>query len=100
MNRLYLSKYCPPFLFILMLCGICLINPANAMGRPPAGDVADINRTEVTGTVKDANGQGLAGATIRSKNGPQATSSDANGNFKLHLTEDNPVRVVSFVGYL
>ena len=96
MNRLYQSKYCVLFLFVLMLGSICLISQANAAGNQQPGT----KKSEINGTVKDAGGQGLAGATVKSRNGSQATSTDANGNFKLNLSETNPVLVISFVGYL
>lgn len=95
MNRLYQSGYCLQLLCILMLGSICLIIPDHA-----AGQEAAIKRTEVSGSIKDVNGQGLAGATVRSKNGPQATSTDINGKFKLNVTGANPVLIVSFIGYL
>ncbi|HEY1202503.1 MAG TPA: carboxypeptidase-like regulatory domain-containing protein, partial [Niastella sp.] len=95
MNRLYQSDYCLQLLCILMLGSICLIIPDHA-----AGQEAAIKRTEVSGAVKDVNGQGLAGATVRSKNGPQATSTDINGKFKLNVTGANPVLIVSFIGYI
>src|SRR6478735_3878557 len=95
MNRLLQSSYCLLLLFVLMPGSICLLIPNHA-----AAQEAGIKRTEITGTVKDINGQGLAGATVRSKNGPQATSTDMNGKFKLNVTGSNPVLIVSFIGYL
>ena len=56
------------------------------------------NRT-VTGTIKDANGVPLAGATIIQKGTQNGTSTDFDGNFNLTLVLGNQVLTVSFIGY-
>lgn len=100
MNRLHPSRYCLQLLCIFLFGSFCLISPGTALAEHAPGNIPGIKRVEITGTVKDDKGQALAGATVRSKHGPQATSTDANGNFKLNVTGANPVLVVSSVGYL
>ncbi|MFZ5942181.1 MAG: SusC/RagA family TonB-linked outer membrane protein [Bacteroidota bacterium] len=53
---------------------------------------------EVTGTVVDANGETVIGATVVVKGTTQGTTTDVNGRFKINVTS-NDVLVFSFVGY-
>lgn len=54
---------------------------------------------EVNGTVTDASGEAIIGATVRVKNAPtQATVTDMDGRFKLSVTQGTPL-VISYVGY-
>lgn len=53
----------------------------------------------ITGTVKDANGDGIIGATILEKGTVNATITDINGNFKIKLTGKSNTLVFSFIGY-
>ncbi|MCC8407791.1 TonB-dependent receptor [Mucilaginibacter sp. UR6-1] len=52
----------------------------------------------VTGTVKDAKGDVLAGVTIQVKGQTAATSTDANGKFTISVADD-AILVFSFLGY-
>jgi TonB-linked SusC/RagA family outer membrane protein len=52
----------------------------------------------VTGQVKDAQGQPIAGATVRVKGSDNGTQTDADGNFRIQAP-DNATLVFSFVGY-
>ena len=54
---------------------------------------------DVTGTVKDENGEPVAGASILVKGSTAGTSSDAAGNFKLQLSQQTVVLVISSVGF-
>jgi TonB-linked SusC/RagA family outer membrane protein len=54
---------------------------------------------QVTGKVTTANGEALAGATIRLKNSETGTATDVNGNFTLSIPSAGGVLVISFVGY-
>ncbi len=62
-----------------------------------AGKPAD---QTVTGSVTDEKGEPLPGVSILVKGTQQGTTTDIDGKFSLHLTNDNLVLVFSFVGYV
>lgn len=53
----------------------------------------------VTGTVVDNKGATLPGVTVKVKGTNMATSTDANGVFRLSLVTGNETLVFSFIGY-
>ena len=53
----------------------------------------------ITGKVVDQNGKPLAGVTISIKGSKTATSTDADGTFRLNLPAGNEILVLNFVGY-
>ncbi|GAB4492930.1 MAG: TonB-dependent receptor [Saprospiraceae bacterium] len=53
----------------------------------------------VRGKVTDANGEGIAGATIVQKGTATGTVADVEGNFTLTVTGADPVLVISSTGY-
>ncbi|MEA5256372.1 TonB-dependent receptor [Arcicella aquatica] len=53
----------------------------------------------VSGTVKDEKGNPLAGVNITIKGTTKGTNSDANGQFKIDVANENTVLVFSYVGY-
>ncbi|CAM3577221.1 SusC/RagA family TonB-linked outer membrane protein [Sphingobacterium prati] len=53
----------------------------------------------ITGKVVDQNGKPLAGVTISIKGSKTATSTDADGTFRLNLPVGNEILVLNFVGY-
>ncbi|WP_294348161.1 SusC/RagA family TonB-linked outer membrane protein [uncultured Sphingobacterium sp.] len=53
----------------------------------------------ITGKVLDQNGKPLAGVTISIKGSKTATSTDADGTFRLNLSAGNEILVINFVGY-
>jgi TonB-linked SusC/RagA family outer membrane protein len=52
----------------------------------------------VTGTVKDAYGEPVSGATIREKGADNGDITDADGNFAITVAE-NATLIVSYIGY-
>ncbi len=54
---------------------------------------------EVNGTVADANGKPLAGASIKMKDQEKGTIADAHGRFHIQLPEKGGTLVVSHIGY-
>ncbi len=60
------------------------------------GQTADI---KVSGKVTDANGNPLAGASVRVKGGDMGTSTATDGSFVLNVPQAEFVLVVSFVDY-
>lgn len=55
-------------------------------------------RKKVTGTVKDANGEPIIGATVVEKGTTNGTVTDFDGNYTLELSE-NGMLAVSYIGY-
>ncbi|MEO5892236.1 MAG: TonB-dependent receptor [Ferruginibacter sp.] len=53
----------------------------------------------ITGSVKTANGQPLAGATVTQTSTTNTTVTDADGMFKLNVTSQKNTVEVSYIGY-
>ncbi len=53
----------------------------------------------ITGRVTDANGDPIQGASVHVKGSTAGTSTDANGNFSIAVTTDNPTFSVTYIGY-
>ncbi len=54
----------------------------------------------VKGTVKDANGQVLPGASIQIQGTKRGTAADNNGNYTLSVSPGKHTLIVSFTGYI
>ncbi len=54
---------------------------------------------EVNGTVVNANGKPLAGASIKLKDQEKGTVADSDGRFHIQLPENGGVLVISHIGY-
>jgi TonB-linked SusC/RagA family outer membrane protein len=54
----------------------------------------------IRGQVVDATGEPVIGASIALKGTSLGTASDIDGNFTLSLQGDNPVLVITYIGYL
>ena len=54
----------------------------------------------LSGTVKDQNGQPLAGANIIEKNTKNGAQSDFNGEFILNVKDKNATLTVSYIGFI
>lgn len=61
---------------------------------------AAVEEYTIHGMVTDSTGLSLPGASVRTKNGRNATTTDANGHFSINLSEANPTLVVNYIGYL
>jgi TonB-linked SusC/RagA family outer membrane protein len=57
-------------------------------------------QTAVTGTVVDAAGEAVIGASVTVKGATQATVTGVDGNFLLAVADNNAVLQVSFLGYV
>lgn len=55
---------------------------------------------DIKGKVLGDKSSPLPGAGIKVKNGPQTTTTDANGNFSLTGLPENAVIIVSYIGYV
>ncbi|SEL62888.1 TonB-dependent receptor [Parapedobacter koreensis] len=63
-------------------------------------EVSKQEEVAISGTVKDATGAGLTGATVTVKNQPNiGTKTDGSGNFALRVPK-NAVIQISYIGYL
>ena len=58
-----------------------------------------INRINITGTVKDSKGEPLAGVTVKIKGTTTATSTDANGTFRINLPLGDETLVFTYLGF-
>lgn len=58
-----------------------------------------LEQQSVSGTVKDSNGEPLAGVNILEKGTTNGTSSDFDGNFSLEVSGENPVLAISYIGF-
>ncbi|HLX91030.1 MAG TPA: TonB-dependent receptor [Puia sp.] len=73
---------------IMLLLAFCLVVQVFGQTR------------SVKGKVTDADGRPLAGATVSVKNGTVSTSTDADGNFQINLSQQGKTTlVVTYVGY-
>ncbi|WP_276167340.1 SusC/RagA family TonB-linked outer membrane protein [Zobellia alginiliquefaciens] len=55
---------------------------------------------EITGMVMDSEGTPLPGASIMEKGTTNGTTADFDGNFIINTSTENPVLVVSYMGFL
>ena len=83
---------------------VILFKAAEKSGYAP-GETAPVMTTaievqNITGRVTDANGDGLAGVTVRVKDTNAGTSTDGNGAFTLETPERSGTLVFSYTGYL
>ncbi|MGZ5190350.1 MAG: SusC/RagA family TonB-linked outer membrane protein, partial [Flavisolibacter sp.] len=74
--------------FAIILTCICFLLPAKVFAQQTT-----------TGTIRDANGLPLAGATITVKGTTRSTTSDVNGVFTISVPDRNSVLVISYVGH-
>lgn len=62
-------------------------------------EVKEDPQTSISGTVRDADGQPLPGANVLEKGTSNGTQSDFDGNFTLEISTENPILIVSFLGF-
>src|ERR1044071_3681425 len=82
----------PGFTPKLLLIALCYILFA---GLPV---MAQVSSRVITGSVKDQAGASLSGATINVRGTATATTSDAEGNFKITVPAKTKALVISYVG--
>jgi TonB-linked SusC/RagA family outer membrane protein len=61
--------------------------------------ISAVSMVDITGKVTNDKGEPVAGASILVKGSKTGTSSDENGNFRLQLTSDQQVLVISSIGF-
>ena len=71
-----------------------------AESTPPT--IAEVTQQNVVvkGVVTDAKGEPIIGATVTEKGTQNATVTDIDGNYSLHVSNRNATLVVSYIGYV
>ncbi|MBJ6368603.1 TonB-dependent receptor [Snuella sedimenti] len=59
----------------------------------------ELQQIQVSGTIKDTNGQPLPGATILEKGTTNGTQTDFDGKFSIEVASSDAVLVISYVGF-
>ena len=88
MCKIHISLRRPRFFFIAALVCAWLLLPA-----------ASFAQQTTSGTIKDAGGRPLPGATITVKGTSATTATDANGNFSISVPDSKSILVIRYVGY-
>src|SRR5687768_4922432 len=88
MLKICISQRFMKSVFATILTCICFLFPSEVFAQ-----------VTTTGTIKDAGGNPLAGATITVKGTSRSTVSDANGVFSISVPDRNAVLVISYVGH-
>lgn len=86
--------------FAFLLSGSCLFTPVTMFAEN--NNEEKFNNTPdqvVSGTIRDINGNPLAGATVAEKGTTRNTVTDINGAFSITVFDSKSVLVVSYVGY-
>ncbi len=86
MRKIYLVKRCFKLFFAALLACVCFLAPTVAFAQQ-----------QVSGTVKDATGKALPGASVGVKGSNQTTSTDAAGNFRITVPSANSTLIISYV---
>lgn len=94
---------CIKIVFIHLLVALLLTNVTFAATGSaevtPAKSAVSKAKENITGTVKDENGESLPGVTVKIKGTTTATTTDVNGVFRINLPVGNETLVFSFIGY-
>lgn len=94
-NKQTQKKYNYFLFFVLCIALLC-----NVGVQAQEGPVNEREKKNITGTVVDTSGEPLIGATIIVNGTSNGTITDAEGKFKLDITDRNSVLKVSYMGYL
>ncbi len=76
---------------------VIIIKPVGQKNAP--SKKTKLEPIEVKGKITDEDGIPLPGATILEEGTLNGTTSDENGNFKLELSTEAPVLIVSYIGF-
>ena len=88
MRKTCISRRCLKILMTASFAFLCFLFPRESFAQ----------RT-TTGTIRDAGGKPLAGATISVKGGTQTSVTDERGTFSISVPDNNAVLVISYVGF-
>lgn len=88
-------------LFTLLLSAGFITSPVSAFATPelsPMTQESLQNKITVSGTVRDASGESVIGASVLEKGTTNGTVTDLDGNFSLSVSE-GAILEISFIGY-
>ena len=88
MSKIHVLKRCQHLLYAALLVILCFAFPQSSFAQQL-----------INGTVSDAAGKPLAGATIAVKGGTQTTASDGNGSFSIAVPSASAVLTISYIGF-
>ena len=93
-------KIVRPVSFVLLSAAFCSGGVVHASDRAAITPRVGISQQEgsLKGTVSDSFGP-VAGASIVVKGTTNGTITDTNGQYNLKLTSNNPILIVSYIGY-
>ncbi len=91
---------CMSALSMLTLMTVQVQAKTNSLSGPNLPEKFSKPPIDITGTVTDAKGNALAGATVSVKGAKNAIVTDQNGRFTLKGVADNAVLQISFSGYI
>jgi len=89
MSKICISQRCLKSFFAATLICICFLFPNDIFAQQTT-----------SGTIRDADGKPLAGATIAVKGSSQTTFSDLKGAFTISVPDNNSILLISYVGYI
>ncbi len=89
-----ISKLLCVFIWLLIAIPTMEVKASEAMSVPITNQAR-----EVKGVVKDRIGETIPGANVVIKGTNQGVVTDFDGNFSISVPNDNPILVVSFIGY-
>ncbi|MDR1723726.1 MAG: TonB-dependent receptor [Tannerella sp.] len=102
-GRRFARKFMPAFMLAFTVVGNMAAAATNdtSDGRISSEAVTEITQQtrKVTGTVTDAAGEAVVGASVRERGTTNGTITDADGRFSLALTAEKATLEVSYVGY-
>lgn len=84
----FLRSWCRGVLCLLLLTGAGAATQTSAQGLTVSGKITSSD-----------DGSGLPGVTVLLKGSSAGTSTDAEGNYKLNVTDPNGTLIFSFIGY-
>ncbi|MVZ66497.1 SusC/RagA family TonB-linked outer membrane protein [Sphingobacterium sp. DK4209] len=80
---------------------VILKRKANAVRLENASSSAVklVQQTQITGTVKNTEGESLSNVSITEKGGTASTMSDSQGNFQITVSKPDAILIISNIGY-
>jgi TonB-linked SusC/RagA family outer membrane protein len=83
----------------MMLLLIPAVRSTAQVNAIPQNSTEETQKRKITGQVLDDQGEPLIGATVSVKGGTEKVLTDLEGNFTILTAQQQPVIVVSYVGY-
>ncbi|HCO68281.1 MAG TPA: SusC/RagA family TonB-linked outer membrane protein [Dysgonomonas sp.] len=88
------------FFCLLVAASFLMSGAAYASDKPGAPEIKDVQQQrQITGIVKDSNGEPLAGVSIRIKGTTTGTMTGIDGDYSINVPNAQAVLTFSFLGY-